>query len=69
MHRGGEKFKLFSAGSGFTGQFFTGELSGVDSVAALKQAVKILPIFVVLVEKRTVALNPEDFHRKKLSHR
>ena len=28
MHRGGRKFKLFSAGSGFKGQIFTGELSG-----------------------------------------
>ena len=39
MHRGGRKFKLFSAGSGFKGQIFTGELSGVDSAGALRQGV------------------------------
>ena len=31
MHRGGRKFKLFSAGGGFKGQIFTGDISGVDS--------------------------------------
>ena len=39
MHRGGRKFKLLSAGSGFKGQIFTGELSGVDSAGALRQGV------------------------------
>ena len=39
MHRGGRKFKLFSAGSGFTSQIFTGELSGVDSAVVLRQCV------------------------------
>ena len=32
MHRGGRKLKLFSAGSGFKGQIFKGDLSGVDSL-------------------------------------
>ena len=39
MHRGGRKFKLFSAGSGFTSQIFTAELSGVDSAGVLRQCV------------------------------
>ena len=40
MHRGSGKFKLFSAGSGFTGQIFTGELSVMNSAGALRQGVK-----------------------------
>ena len=34
--------KLVSVGSGFTGQIFTGELSGVDSTGAVKSKVLIL---------------------------
>ena len=38
-HRGKGKFKLFSSGSGFTGQIFTGKLSEVDSVRTTRQGV------------------------------
>ena len=31
--------QTFLAGSGFAGQIFTGELSGVDSVGALRQGI------------------------------
>ena len=42
MHRGGKRFKLFSKGSGFTGQIFTGEFSGLNSAGALRQSVCII---------------------------
>ena len=41
MHRGGRKFKLFSAASGFKGQIFTEELSEVDSAGALRQGISM----------------------------
>ena len=34
--------QTFSAGNGFTGQIFSGELSGVDSAGALRQGVYML---------------------------
>ena len=37
---GGGKFKLLSAGSGFTDQIFTGKLSRVDSAEALALLLK-----------------------------
>ena len=39
MHWGGRKFKLFSAGSGFTGQIFY----GVDATDELRKGVLMLP--------------------------
>ena len=39
MHQGGVKFKLFSAGSVFTGPIFTEEVSRVDSARAVRQSV------------------------------
>ena len=41
MHWRGRKFKLFSTRSGFKGQIFTGEVSGVDSAGALRQGVSM----------------------------
>ena len=37
--RAGKKSKIFSPGSDFTEQIFTGELSGVGSAGVLRQGV------------------------------
>ena len=39
MNHGGKKLRTFSAGSGFTDQIFTTEVSKVDSAGALRQGV------------------------------
>lgn len=44
MRWGGGIFKLFSADSCFTGQIFTGELSGVDSAGVLRQGVDVVDV-------------------------
>ena len=69
MHRGGEKFNLFSARSGFTSQIFTGEVSGVDSAGALGQGVLELSYILVrkIAECNVCSIGIIEYNRNQIS--
>ena len=70
MHQEKEKFNLFSAGSGFTDQIFTGEVSRVDSNGALRQ--DVLSFYLIFIFLCSILSNGDwlisAFERSNLFH-